>query len=350
LDHIFFLRPLLLAPAATMVVMGREAGRGWAAAEAQRGSVGAPMLDDAFDAAHALIAFGALACALLATHAANQLCDEASDRENGKLPHLALGLVSRAAATRLAAICLAIACALIALSPSTQRPLLAASLLLGIAYSAPPLALKRRAGWDLAANAVGYGGLAYAIGWTSVAAADPAAVIPSAAPWILAVGAVFAATTVVDAPGDAAAGARTLAVALGASRTRTLAIALMIGAAAAAWGVGARTALLLALGSLPALVLARARPSARTDHLAFQIAAALPTLAAALRAPLFGAALFAAGVAARVYFRARLGRDYPHVGAPARRESALAAARRDARNDQSLGRRTTLADSPGSIR
>ncbi len=348
LDHIFFLRPLLLAPAAAMFVMGRDA-----AARAGESAVG---VDPRLDPASALLAFAALACALLATHAANQLSDEESDRVNGKLPHLALGLVSRGAAKRMMAIFLAVACALIALSPATQWPLLAASLALGLAYTSPPLTLKRRAGWDLAANAIGYGGLAFAIGWGSAAPDAPAAVIAAAAPWMLAVASVFAATTVVDAPGDAGAGARTLAVALGASRTRVLAIALMACAAGVAWGIGARTALLLAAASLPALVIARLRPSARTDHLAFQIAAALPTLVAAIRAPLFGVALLATGVTARLYFRARLGRAYPHVGEPARgddaRGTALSTRRIDpvAGDDQSLGRRTTLADSPGSIR
>ncbi|MFN0151060.1 MAG: UbiA family prenyltransferase [bacterium] len=348
LDHVFFLRPLLLAPAAAMFVMGHHA--------AAREELSAAGADARADLAPALLAFGALAFALLATHAANQLADEESDRVNGKLPHLALGLVSRGAAKQMVAACLAVACALIALSPATQWLLLAASAALGLAYASPPLVLKRRAGWDLAANAIGYGGLAFAVGWGSAAPVAFLGVILAAAPWMLAVASVFAATTVVDAPGDAAAGARTLAVALGTRRTRQLAIALMAGAAGVAWMIGARTAFFLAAGSIPALVVAAVRPTPRTDHLAFQIAAALPTLVAAIRAPLFGAALVACAVTARLYFRARFGRDYPHVGEPARRDATRAAARLAQRGDpvvegdQSLGRRTTLADSPGSSR
>lgn len=350
LDHVFFLRPLLLAPAAAMAVMGRDAARGAiaAASSAAPGAEGAAR-ELAAASAREPLAFAALACALLATHAANQLSDEASDRANGKLPHLALGLVSRDAAKRMTALLVALACALLALAPRAQWPLLAGSLALGIAYTAPPLTLKRRAGWDLAANALGYGGLAFAIGWGSIAPPDRATAA-QAAPWILAVGAVFAATAVVDARGDAAAGARTLAVALGASRARWLAVALMAAAAGAAWLAGARTALLLALGSIPAMIAASVRPSPRADHLAFQIGAALPAVAAAMLAPLFGVALVAAGVVSRIYFRARLGRGYPHVGAPSPREAAPRESDRERSEGQSLGRRTTLADSPGSIR
>jgi 1,4-dihydroxy-2-naphthoate octaprenyltransferase len=198
------------------------------------------------------------------------------------------------------------------------------------------LSLKSRAGWDLAANAVGYGGIAFAIGWGTTAPLATAPLAAAALPWVLAVGAVFAATTVVDEPGDRSAGAQTLAVALGPPRTRAVACALLLLSIASSVATRATASLALAAASLPFMLLAWRGPSRRSDHLAFQVAAGLPALTAAWLAPLFGAALVSTALATRAYYRVRFGWGYPHLGAPARA--------------QSFGLRTTFEDSPGSTR
>lgn len=330
LDHLFFLRPLLLAPATAMFIMGRRAAADWSLSSIAAGSPA--LVPDA----RPILAFAALVCALLAAHVANQLADRESDRANGKLPHLAAGLVTPRASWILMIASLLSAIVLSGFLDTAIRPLVAASILLGLAYSAPPLALKRRAGWDLVANAVGYGGIAFAIGWGTSAPLASAPLATAAVPWVLAVGAVFAATTVVDEPGDRSAGARTLAVAIGPPRTRAVACGLLLLSMASSAVMHATVPLALAAASLPLMLIAWRRPSRRSDHLAFQVAAGLPALAAAWHAPLFGAALVAVALATRAYYRARFGWGYPHLGAPERA--------------QGFGLRTTLEDSPGSTR
>jgi 4-hydroxybenzoate polyprenyltransferase len=318
LDHVAFLRPLLLAPAATTFLLGRAAAQAWS-----RGAGGgaAPVASGARDAALAALALGAV---LVATHVANQLADRESDRANGKLPYLSGGLVSVRAARVLLGASLAAWVGLVVALPASLAALEGVALALGAAYAMPPLALKARAGWDLAANAIGYGGVAYAIGWESASRAGAPALAPpelaalaaGAAPWALAVGGVFAATTVVDEPGDRAAGSRTLAVRLGPGAARRIAALLMLAAAAAAAVTGARAALLLAGLALLPLMAPLVRPSRAADHVAFQASALLPTGYVAIRWPLFGAALAATFVVVRVYHARRFGLAYPALGAP----------------------------------
>lgn len=311
LDHFFFLRPLLLAPAGAMVVLGHHTAVSWTRARGGLLGHGSAAPSDA--PGWGIAAGVALIAALVATHVANQVTDAASDAANDKLPHLARGIVSRRAAQHLWATFLAASLAA-ALLAGPMRGLVLAAALLGAAYSLPPLCLKRRAGWDLAANAAGYGGLAYALGWGLVDPAFRGPVIAQAAPWMLAVGAVFTATAIVDEPGDRAAGYATIAVRLGPRRCRALAVVLLAVAALTAFRVGAKGALWLSLASLPAMCLAVVRPSARAESLAYQVGAALPVLWAALLAPLFGVALGLVALASRLYYGRRFGRAYPHLG------------------------------------
>ncbi|MGK5685534.1 UbiA prenyltransferase family protein [Actinoplanes sp. URMC 104] len=99
------------------------------------------------------------------------------------------------------------------------RPLfvlgVAGVLALGWAYSAPPLRLKTRPGWDVAVNALVVGVVSPAAGWSITRD-------PWAFPWqfaligLLFAAAVYVPTTVTDLPADAGAGDRTFAVRFGA--------------------------------------------------------------------------------------------------------------------------------------
>ena len=98
-------------------------------------------------------------------------------------------------------------------------------LLLGRAYSVPPLRLKTRPGWDVAVNALVVGAVAPAAGWAITRA-------PWEFPWQFAVlGVLFAAalylpTTVTDLAADTGAGDTTFAVRFGAPLAYRLGIGL----------------------------------------------------------------------------------------------------------------------------
>jgi 4-hydroxybenzoate polyprenyltransferase len=98
-------------------------------------------------------------------------------------------------------------------------------LLLGWAYSVPPLRLKTRPGWDVAVNALVVGVVSPAAGW---AITRP----PWGFPWqfaligLLFAGALYVPTTVTDLVADASAGDQTFAVRFGARSAYALGVAL----------------------------------------------------------------------------------------------------------------------------
>jgi 4-hydroxybenzoate polyprenyltransferase len=175
-----------------------------------------PAREDAARAAVALLILGPLIWG--AVLAQNDLHDLPSDRDNPRkaAAPLVAGTVSAARLRtwyRLAA--LASVGAALFVGPLFVLGV-AGVLLLGWAYSVPPLRLKTRPGWDVAVNAFVVGVLSPVAGWSITRA-------PWEFPWQLAlIGALFAAalyvpTTVTDLTSDAGVGDTTFAVRFGAA-------------------------------------------------------------------------------------------------------------------------------------
>lgn len=139
------------------------------------------------------------------------------------------------------------------------------ALVLGWAYSVPPVRLKTRAGFDVAVNSLALGTFGPLAGW--------AAVNPDLSdfPWLMALQGTLAAiglylpTTLADLEADRAVGYRTIAVRLGASTTYRLGFAFWIAAAglsvvlAALDAVIPRSMLALEIVMVPVLVAAYRR-------------------------------------------------------------------------------------------
>lgn len=281
-DFFFALRPLVLVPAWSFFVLGA------AAAQALQPFPGSR--------------FVALSLVLCGGYLVNQIVDFESDRRNGKGLFLQRGLFTRR--TYATAAVLAVAAGLLLAWRTRQTPLgiaLAAALVL--AYSVPPLRLSARAGWDLAANAVGYGGLAPWIG------AGGGPLRPEF--WIatsLAVGAVFVHTTLLDTAGDRATGKHTLGVALSPRAARGLALLLSLPAPVLLRGAGWPAAAAAGLTALLCAAATRGRCPSRTVCVG---ATAAFAAAAALAWWPFGPALLLLVLATRVYYRRRFGLAYP---------------------------------------
>lgn len=112
----------------------------------------------------------------------------------------------------------------------------AAVVLLGWAYSAPPLRLKARAGADVMVNSVVVGVFGPLGGWVAMTGTVAGFPWPISIVGVLAVAALYLPTTMVDRGADRLAGARTTAVALG--RRATFEIGFMLWAASAALALG----------------------------------------------------------------------------------------------------------------
>ncbi len=240
-DSLFALRPLLWIPAVALFEAGRTVAFPFGTRISPPSGAGAFVVGA--PVAGALSAeLLALLALLGAVHLANAARDRETDLVNRKGRLTASGSVGPARLLVLCAACLIAAFFLALRSAPTARSLLGAAAVLGAAYVVPGIEFKRRAGLDLAANAIGYGGVALFLGASapggSLANLSQSALggalvewALAAGPYVLGVGSVALCTMAADRGGDEAAGLRTTAVALGEARAGSCAAAL-------AWGSG----------------------------------------------------------------------------------------------------------------
>ena len=292
IDFFFALRPLVLVPAWSFFILGYGLG--------QDGDTDSPPFP--------WLRFLLMSLILAGVHLVNQIADFEADRVNGKGFFLQRGIFSRRLYAAVAGASLAAGLG-IAAARHASPGLLAATAGLGLAYSIPPLRLAARPGFDLLANAFGYGALALLLG------ADAPAV--AGAWWFrlaccaLSVGAVFLHTTLLDLDGDRRTGKVTTGLAIGAARTRPAAALLALAGAAAAARAAAPVLLCggAALGVLTAAAAAWPdRVSSRTVCVA---GTGLFALAAGACVPLFPACVALLVVATRLFYKRRFALAYP---------------------------------------
>lgn len=210
----------------------------------------------------------------LAVLSVNDAYDLDSDRNNPRKAGspVVRGRFTPAAALRIGAVA-SLAAVLAALPLGGMFALgTGLTVLLGWAYSAPPLRLKARAGADVVANAFALGVLGPLGGWVAVTGTVDGFPWPISALGFMAVAALYLPTTMVDHDADGRVGIRTTAVALGRRATFELGFALWLGSAVLAFGLAAtgvvidRSLLPLHLVLMPVLLvlyraLLRDRPS-----------------------------------------------------------------------------------------
>jgi len=286
------------------------AGFGLAAARA--GLPGPPPLRLTLDA---VLGFLALTATLAGGYVLNQISDRESDRANRKLYLLSGGIVPVRHAWIALAVLWTAAAALSALLPARFALAAAASALLCVTYSLPPVHAKAAFPLDLVWNGLGFGVLAPIAGWTVITRSGPTLVGPAVC-YGAAVAGIIASTTIPDREGDAAARHRTTAVALGDRKASLLALTLV--AAAAVVGAAARDVPGAAGSVLSLPLLARAH---RTGSRAHRVAANQWAVAAfavgVTPRSLYPLALLAvAALVSRAYYRRRFRLQYPGPGTP----------------------------------
>lgn len=273
--------------------------------------------------------FWCLTAILACAYVLNQVFDRESDALNDKGHYLTRGVFGMRAMVFIALACFTGASLLFQRVVPGQRLPLVLAFLLATTYSLPPLRLCARPYFDLAANALGYGGIAFVIGATGHAAHFTDA-WRDGVPWVFLVGATFLHTTILDVDGDAAAGKRTTTVAAGVRASAWVAVLFALGAL----GDAAFSFIQRGTSGFPVLVTAaglcffaagaimieralrggpasRAGARARASSLAVQGVTALVALTAVLRDPLLLLLLLPLIIAARAYYRARFGLSYP---------------------------------------
>ncbi|MGD8869121.1 MAG: UbiA family prenyltransferase [Gemmatimonadales bacterium] len=298
-DYVFVTRPLILIPVWSFYILGMRAGRSSAPESA------------------ATAGFVCLTAVMVTAYLINQVFDQDTDRYNNKGHFLTRGILGVRTVVAMALVSFAVASLTYQNTTPAQRPVLAAGLVLSLVYSLPPIRLCARPLFDLVANAVGYGGIAYLSGYLALDRAFADGALASL-PWVFLVGATFLHTTILDIDGDRATGKITTAVSLGARRSAVVALFLCVA------GLGA--AVLRNLGWLPVVLLGLSVPLFGAGAVAFlrrlggrerlssytvQTATLLVTVAAAAVEPRYLVLVVPIVLASRVYYRERFGVSYP---------------------------------------
>ena len=313
-DYLIVLRPTLLFPGWTLLLLGYYHGR-----LHQHETLALTMFPQresmlAWDFNPSLwrtfILYGML---MGAVYIINQIADRETDARNEKLYLVAQGHV-RLNVIKAEAGALLIGAAAWALLGFYQNPsylvLIGLSIFLGIIYSVPPLRLKGRPILDLLANAIGYGGVAFLVGWAVVAPIDAEAGL-KALPYVLCVGAAFVNTTLPDLTGDSAEGVKTTGVWLGWRRSCAFSLMLLCAALLSAWLLRDGIALITGLVCLPFFVHINFTRQTAAIIRATRIGILALTLLACLVFPAYGVVFGGIVLAVRWYYRARFGMTYP---------------------------------------
>lgn len=305
IDYLFLLRPTLLVPVWTFLLLGYH--RAVTVAGGPRFHLAVPLR---------LVWIALLYSALMgAVYIVNQICDRETDRANEKLFLLSHGYLPLRNAVVAALLLVLFSFAGGVLLGARLALLFFASFALGMLYSIPPVKLKGRPLFDLLANALGYGLLAFSVGWS---AASPVSVdaLSYALPYVLAVGAVFVNTTVPDISGDREAGDRTTGVVLGAAAATVVGLLLLVACLAVSAAMRDLVCGLAAVLALPPFVLAAARRGERQAALrSIRIGAPILVVLTAALFPAYVFLLVLCYLSLRWYYRTRFGFVYPTLNA-----------------------------------
>ncbi len=295
-DYFFLTRPIVLIPSWAFLIVGYLRGI------EKTGSGGGGLS----------MAWLLLTLVLSGVYIVNQIFDRETDRENGKLYLLAEGHVTVRSAAVEAAILIAAGLVISLIARRDHFLWLAASAILGLLYSADPVRLKGRPILDLAANAVGYGAVAFLYGFSLSARVDGEALLMTV-PYMLLVGAIFLHTAVVDSEGDAAAGLRTSATLLGAKGASIVAWILLAGAFFAGLLLREPYPPVAALGGLFFFSWGLLSPGKKGSSLSYQWGSLIFVLLVVIRFPRFGALLVIVFAVTRLYYHFRFGKVYPRL-------------------------------------
>jgi len=295
LDHLFILRPMLHLPLWTIAILGyfghHPVDSGW---------FEIPVL--------MLVGSGLFGAVFLI----NQIYDIESDRINNKLHFLPKGYVKVNIAW-IMTVLLNIISLIIAFYISIQVAIASTIIIiLGVLYSAPPLALKNRAWPAVLANGLGHGTLVYIIGFC-VADGSFAAGLTKSMPYFLAVAAVYIGTTLPDIEGDKRTGKHTIGVKFGENKTQIIILIGYLLALLAGFLVKDIAFLIASLAVAPFYLWSAYTRSIKITVVAVKLSIISLSLAASYFYPLYLIFLALLIFVTRAYYRYRFNMDYPSL-------------------------------------
>lgn len=199
LDYVFLMRPTLMPSVWSLFLFGL---------------CHAPGFGDAVNTPAMFFPLFLLTLVAGAGYIHNQIYDIESDRINNKLFLLPEGHISVASAQRWYYTCTGLAIGAAFLYDWRLGSLITLSAVLSYGYNAPPFRWKDRPFAGVLSNSIGYGYVAFAIGWISASSLEHKMFL-DALPYAAGCGSYYLLTTVLDTKGDEAADKITMGVKFG---------------------------------------------------------------------------------------------------------------------------------------
>ena len=251
-----------------------------------------------------------------AVYVFNQIADYEVDAKNEGFPLLIRSGMSKKVALWYALILSSIAIVIPLITGDTVLSLFsAAAVVLGLLYSFKPVYFSGRPFTDFLANAVGYGFIAFGVGWYLSPAKDIFGIIfvRAALPYFLLMCGGSISSTLPDIAGDKACGKRTTAVVLGTIFAHSIAtIGIIIGGMVAYINKDI-LALIIALVSLIINILFFILKTRAIMEATYKISGGIAMIVAGVVYPLFIPVAAVVFTATWVYFRLRHGISYPSL-------------------------------------
>ncbi|MBI4529966.1 MAG: UbiA family prenyltransferase [Candidatus Latescibacteria bacterium] len=286
-------RPVLLGPTWTLVLAGYHRAGGVI-----------PQIDT-------VLTFFLFSLLLGGIYAINQANDVESDRHNEKLFLVPDGHISPTNAHRFSITLITTALCLAPLLGLSVALLFFASGFLGIAYSCPPFRWKRSLSMGLFANVVGYGMIAFAIGWCMNDGQIDVELMRGTIPYVFAVGAVYINTTIPDLKGDRLTETITLTVRFGPHRAASASLLCLVMSIITGYITGDHLIVLAGAGSFPFFLFLLWKTTSVAAIRASKIAIALLSFLLAVSHPCYFTVMAVTFIGTRVYYKKRFGIVYP---------------------------------------
>jgi len=296
LDYIFLLRPSLMVPSWTFLLLGYYHATGKLI-----------HLSTAF-----WWAFFIMTLLMGGTYILNQIVDRESDRINRKLFLISEGYIAVRSAYIYMCVLWVAAMGLSLWRFPRYGYLFIIGIIMGVTYSLPPFKFKARPFIDIIWNAIGYGYVNFLIGWmTGNPITIRATVI--AIPYVLLVAGVFVNTTILDIEGDKKVGELTTGVYLGANRAAKLALVLMVLTVVISYILRVWIALGVAVFALPFYISAGLRGRREDYFLSVRLSAPIPSIIMSIFYPIFIPIWVLMFFSMRWYYKKRFDLIYPKL-------------------------------------
>lgn len=320
LDYIIILRPLLLIPGWTMLLLGYYKGFNGENIS-QMHQINLPFIGNMPVLLHPgseiLITLFLYSLPMGAIYILNQLIDSHTDEVNGKLYLVAQEYVRKSVLIVQIGVLLSTSVIISLLKFSkTYTYLVILSIILGVLYSVPPVKLKGRPILDLLANASGFGVLAFAVGWVSRSSLSMDLIL-KCIPYVICVSAAYINTTIPDIEGDVKSGDITTGIFLGIRNSCIISTLLVCIVPMLSWFLRDPISLVSSLFSLPFFVYMTVSnwneqsPKISAITLATKVSLLALSLLIAVFIPFYFILLILTILLVKIYYQLRFGINYP---------------------------------------